>query len=268
MKKLVALLALLLASQTFAQDRHFAWSYNTPTLPAGNVDIEAWNTFSSGRNDYFYSRLHQRIEFEIGLADGIQTSLYLNAKHSSIGPRATDATTALQRSSSFSFSNAWKFALLNPATHTVGMSAYAEYYLAQGEIELEGKLMFDHMSENHWFVLNSTFEVEFENEFERDGNTIETETEKEYSWETTLGYMYNISHRFGLGFEVRNINAMKSEWEYSALFAGPSIFLGAEKYFLIFNVMPQIANLKGPHTPLELDAQERFLFRALLGVSL
>jgi len=59
MNKSIILTLLLIASlTTLAQDRHFAWSYNTPTLPAGNVDVEAWNTFCTGREEYFFSNSH------------------------------------------------------------------------------------------------------------------------------------------------------------------------------------------------------------------
>ena len=265
---IVSLLALAISSAS-AQDRHFAWSYNTPTLPKGNVDIEAWNTFSAGRDGSSFSRLRQRFEFEFGVTDVIQTSLYLNGSHSFTGPRLDGASTAASRSSSFSFSNAWKFHLLSPFDNPLGISTYVEYYLAQGEIELEGKIMLDHITEHHWSVLNTTIEAGFEEEFEMVSGGLASEIEVEWKWETTLGYMYTIGSDFGIGVELRNINAIREgTWEYSALYVGPSVFIGGGKYFLIFNAMPQVANLTGQNKPLELDDQERFAFRALLGISL
>jgi len=270
MNKSIILTLLLIASlTTLAQDRHFAWSYNTPTLPAGNVDVEAWNTFCTGREEYFFQQLTQRIEFEFGVTDMIQTSLYLNAKHKAIGPMASDASLSMQRSSEFSFSNAWKFFLISPHQQPIGVSAYLEYYLAPGEIELEGKMMVDKLTEKHWFVFNSTVEAEFENEFEKGESKILRETDTEWKLEQTLGYMYNFSSRLGLGLEVRNVSKLaEGQVDYSALFVGPTLFIGSEKYFLIFNILPQIANLARKATSLELSDQERYTFRVLLGVSL
>jgi hypothetical protein len=266
---IIIALATIVPATARSQDRHFAWSYNTPTLPAGNVDVEAWNTYSTGREGHAFSRLGQRLEFEFGVADGVQTSLYLNGTHDFTGPRADDASTAASTSSRFSFSNAWKFHLLSPFDNPLGVSTYLEYYLGQGEVELEGKLMVDHITEHHWWVANTTLEAGFEDAFTLKQNALVSETETEWTWESTLGYMYTFHNGFGVGLEVRNVNAIHDgAWEYAAVYIGPSVFLGGGKFFLIFNLMPQVANLAGLHRPLELDDQERIAFRALLGVSL
>src|SRR5204863_9653339 len=74
------LFVILFTGPAFAQDRNFARTYQSITLPKGNKDIEVWNTFRSGRNN-FYRRIDQRIEFEVGLTDKLQTAFYLNASH-------------------------------------------------------------------------------------------------------------------------------------------------------------------------------------------
>ena len=252
-----------------AQDRHFAWSYNSPVVGKGNVDIEVWNTYSFGRKDYYYSALRQRLEFEFGVTDKVQTSFYLNSKHETIGPKDTSEAIGLTKSSEFSFSNAWKFYLLNPSVHPVGLSAYVEYYLAQGEIELEGKLMVDKFTEKSRYVFNSTLEYEIEFEPEAEDGKITTETEKEIKIENALGYMYHPKPNFGLGLEIVNRNAIaESEWKYSALFAGPSIFFSRNKFFFIFNIMPQLINFTGENKPRELSDQEKVLSRVFIGITL
>ena len=251
-----------------AQDRHFAWSYNSPVVGKGNVDIEVWNTYSFGRKDYHYSALRQRLEFEFGVSDRIQTSFYLNSKHETIGPKDTSEVIAMTKTSEYSFSNAWKFYLLNPSVNPVGLSAYLEYYLAQGEIELEGKIMVDKFTEKSRYVFNSTLEYELEFEPETDDGKIETEIEKEIKIENALGYMYHPKPHFGIGLEMVNRNAIaESKWEYSALYAGPSVFFSRSKFFFIFNFMPQFANLTGENKPLELDDQEKILSRVLIGIT-
>lgn len=267
--KLFFLLSFLYNINGTAQDRHFAWSYNSPVVGKGNVDIEVWNTYSFGRKDYHYTALSQRVEFEFGVTDKIQTAFYINSKHETRGPKDTSEAIGLTKSSEFSFSNAWKFYLLNPSVNAIGLSAYAEYYLAQGEIELEGKLMVDKFTEKSRYVFNTTLEYELEFEPEADAGKIETEIEKEIKIENALGYMYHPKPNFGLGVEVLNRNAIaESNWEYSALFAGPSVFFSRNKFFFIFNVMPQFANLTGENKPLELFDQEKILSRVFIGITL
>lgn len=271
MKKTFSILFLLLQTifLTSAQDRHFAWSYNSPTLAKGEVDVEVWNTYSFGRKDYYYSALRQRLEFEFGVTDKIQTSFYLNSKHETKGPKDTTEFIGMSRTSEFSFSNAWKFYLLNPSVNAVGLSAYLEYYLAQGEIELEGKLMIDKFTEKSRYVFNSTLEYEMEFEAENENGKIKTEIEKEVKIENSLGYMFHPKPNFGLGLEVVNRNAIKeSVWEYSALYGGPSVFYSKNKFFFIFNIMPQLTNLKGENKPLELNDQEKVLTRVFIGITI
>src|SRR5690242_16308368 len=74
------LLVILFTGSVFSQDRNFARTYQSITLAKGIKDLEVWNTLRTGRDD-FYRRLDQRIEFEVGLTDKLQTALYLNASH-------------------------------------------------------------------------------------------------------------------------------------------------------------------------------------------
>lgn len=270
MKKIFIISILLLnnAFLTEAQDRHFAWSYNSPTLSKGSVDIEVWNTYSFGRQDYYYSLLRQRLEFEFGVTDKVQTSFYLNAKHEARGPKDTSEFIGITKTSEFSFSNAWKFYLLNPSVNPVGLSAYLEYYLAPGEVELEAKLMIDKFTPRSRYVFNSTFEYGMEFEPESVNGKIETKIEPEIKIENSIGYMFHPKVNLGFGIEVVNKNEIKeSVLEYSALYAGPSLFFSRDKFFFIFNIMPQLTNLGGENKPLELNDQERVLSRVFIGIT-
>ena len=255
-------------STIYAQDRHFAWSYDSPSLPKGSVDFEVWNTYNFGRKGYSYSNLDQKLELEYGLSDKIQTSIYINANHTAVGPQDTTQALEFVRSSSFSFSNSWKFYISNPFKHKFGFSGYFEYYLAQGEVELEAKFILDKITEKNWYVLNSTLESGIEKVFTKSNGAIKSEIENDYEWENNLGFMHHFKPTLGLGLEFRNVNAIQEgKWLYSACYIGPSLFIGGEKYFLIFNFMPQFANLTGNNKPLELSNQERFNLRVLAGVS-
>src|SRR5262245_34530149 len=79
------LLSLVLVPASFAaalpaaygNERHFTYTYESAVLPAQAKEIEVWTTPRLGRDDY-YARFDQRLEFEVGLTDRLQTSLYLN----------------------------------------------------------------------------------------------------------------------------------------------------------------------------------------------
>jgi len=70
---------LFIQFSSFSQDRNLPGPIR-PTIAAGVRDIEVWNTFRTGRN-YFYNRLDQRAEFEFGITDKLQSSVYLNMSH-------------------------------------------------------------------------------------------------------------------------------------------------------------------------------------------
>ncbi len=155
-------MALLLGSVAMlrAQDRFFAYSYNSPNLLPGGVDIEPWITFKwNGSNSRLKRTYEQRLEFEFGLFKWLQTSFYLNQKATAYILKDT-----LRRNSSFSFSHALKFWLLNPSVHPIGLSFYLEYYLYPQETELEFKIITDKWFNRHILVANLTGEYAFEYE--------------------------------------------------------------------------------------------------------
>ncbi len=252
---------------TNAQDRHFAWTYESTTLPKGAIDIEPWVTFSAG-GENFYNSYENRIEFETGLTDRLQTAVYLNTGQKSFALTDADGEiTGLGKSSSFSFSNEWKLNILNPSVSPVGLGLYAEYGLSTDEIELEFKLLLDKKTARSIFSYNFVTELEFESEFEEEGGEGEIETEKEFIIENDLAYMYMIKPTLGIGLEARNHNEFsEGEMEHAVLFFGPTLFFSHNRFFAIVNALPQLTNLKG--SGLELDDHQKFSGRILLGFSL
>ncbi len=257
-----------------AQDRYFARTYQSITLPAGVKDLEVWNTWRSGRN-YFYRVLDQRVEFEVGLTDKLQTALYLNASHIAaasyidVNGRIADTTSSgIESESEFSFSSEWKWRLSSADANAVGLALYGEFTLSPKETELEEKIILDKRTEKNIVALNLVGEMEWQAEVDQG----ETMTGKESAFETDLAYMHMLKSHFGLGVEFRNHNVMAdSEWEHSALFGGPTLFFSGNRYFLILNVLPQLANLKktdaAPRS-LDLSEYEKVEVRILLGFGL
>src|SRR4051812_19526924 len=123
---------IVLSAATFAQDRQFVYTYQSLTLPKGTKDIEVWNTYRTGRQ-YLYNRLDQRIEFEVGVTDKLQTALYFNAEHKmyqshldTLGGIADTSFYGLFNESAFSFSSEWKLRLSDPVANRIGSALYAE----------------------------------------------------------------------------------------------------------------------------------------------
>jgi hypothetical protein len=268
----ISFLFLLFAGSVFSQDRNFARTYQSITLPKGVKDLEVWNTFRSGRDD-FYRRIDQRVEFEVGLTDKLQTALYLNASHISaltymdMGP-SVEPAPVFESESEFSFSSEWKWRLTSPDANAVGFALYGEATFASRETELEGKIILDKRTEKNIFALNLVGELEWENEL-KEGRV---DAEEETAFETDLAYMHMIKNNFGLGFELRQHNVFEeSALEHSALFAGPTLFFSGNKYFLILNVLPQWANMKKSDAvsgSLDLKEYEKVEVRLLLGFGL
>ncbi|MBI3512290.1 MAG: hypothetical protein HY064_16640 [Bacteroidetes bacterium] len=264
---------LSLFSILHAQDRQYVWTYQCTTLPKGAKDLEAWSTWSYGRN-YFYQRLDTRLEMEVGLTDRIQSAFYFNASHAAFGANldtlggiANTNVDGIFHSSEFSFSNEWKWRLTD-ATAPIGFTLYAEYGLAPGKFELENKLIFDKKFPKDNFALNLVNETEIYYSSKK-GKTIRS---TEYEPELDLAYMHMLKPAWGLGLEMRNSNEIENgNWNFSAIMGGPTLFYAGSGHFIIIGFMPQWMNLhKTDDAPnnLVLNAREKYAVRMLFGFGL
>jgi hypothetical protein len=260
----VFIFILAINSASKAQDRVFARTYQSNILAKGDRDLEIWNTYSFGREN-FYTKLHQRFEFEIGLSNKLQTSLYLNREQISYALNSKEGTLIKTESSNISFSNEWKYKISDPVADKMGFALYGEILAGTDKMELEGKLIFDKQIEKHLFAFNIVSEVEMEFEAEEQNKT-ELETE-ETALQLDFGYMYTLGKGFCLGAELVNDNIFeKGEWMNSPLFAGPTLSYAADKWWIIFNALPQITNFKkeeGITGNLELEDHEKMDFRLI-----
>ena len=251
-----------LIHHTKSQDRVFARTYQSNVLNKGNFDLEVWSTYQYGR-DQFYSKLKQRIEFEFGVTDRVQTAFYLNyGQVSSFDKKAKGIKTT---STGISFSNEWKYKMSDPVANRLGFAMYGEFTVSSSEIELEGKLIFDKKIGNEIFALNLVGEAEFEPEADVENGKTKFENEKN-KFNIELGWMHLTNKGLGIGIEMENRNAFaNSSWKYSALYAGPTVsYHAAKSWWLIFNIMPQITNLHSRDGEnLELTSNEKYDMRLL-----
>lgn len=241
MKKLLILIAMFSAFAVQAQDRLFTYTYQSTVLNKGQKELEVWTTFQNGRNNYFRG-LQNRLEFEIGLGSNLQTAFYLNSAYSK-GIIENDGKQSVESKTKFSFSNEWKFKITDPVANIIGTGVYFEYTISPADIELEGKLIFDKKIGKTVQALNIVGEVEFETEFEPEGDKIEVETESEKALNFNYAFALQAARGLAIGFEVRNQNGFSgSKLEYSVLSAGPCISYSFNGFWLNLTVMPQITD--------------------------
>ena len=271
---LILLSEILFFANAFAQDRQFAFAYQSNVLSKNSTDLEATGTFHTGRK-YFYNGLENRIEFETGLTDRIQTSFYLNASQKAYAPNKdtlggiADATkSGITSESEISVSNEWKINLLNPSVKPIGLALYAELTASPKYYEIENKLILDNRTEKNILAFNLTNEYEV-GYYSENGRT---KQKQEDEVELNFGCMHLFKPNFGAGLEMRNSNEIESgSWNFSALFGGPALFYSGEKHFLILTILPQWTNLRktedAPNN-LVLNAHEKLEVRMLWGFSL
>jgi hypothetical protein len=274
MRRIVLLSVIILFTFSIkAQDRQFVYTYQSLTLPKGAKDLEVWNTYRTGRQ-YLYNRIDQRIELEVGLTDKLQTSIYLNSEsktfqshYDTLGGIPDTSFYALYSEHAFSFSSEWKLRLSDPVADRIGSALYAELTFGTTEVELEGKLILDKKTDKNIFAMNLV--GEFEMEFEAEPGEIEVE--QEIKPEVDLSYMRMLNQHVGLGLEARyNGVIVKGDLEHSALFGGPTLFYGGDKFFIILNASPQWANLQvNDQNPKSFDMTEyeKVQARLLIGFS-
>lgn len=229
-----ATMAFLVATPASGNERHFVFTYESATLPAGAVELEPWVTWKAGRENY-YSRFDHRLELELGVTDNLTTAIYVN--FTGLTERAS---LAEERVSSFDYkgvSSEWKYKLLDPVADPIGLAGYLEVTLEPTAVELEEKIIVDKRIGNALLAGNLVFEQEMETEHE--------EIEVEHKMQVALGGGYFVSEHFMLGAEFRSVSLIEEgEHEATAFYLGPTLAWATERYWVALNVSPQLAAVK------------------------
>lgn len=223
-----------------AQDRLFTYTYQSSVLNKGQREIEVWNTLRTGRNNYF-ARLDNRTEFEIGLGKNIQTAFYLNLTTKT---KTVDnlGVKSFDNENEISFSNEWKYKILDPVANPFGLALYGEYGIGTSEYELEGKVIVDKKLEKFTLAGNGVYELEIVPSY--DANALKWESE--HKAELYASVAYEIKTGLNLTVESAFKNVFEEgELLHSALYAGIGISYVHDNFLLNFTVLPQIASFKG-----------------------
>jgi hypothetical protein len=248
-----------------ANERRFAYVYETPVLSPGARELEVWNTFRSGK-PYYFRRLDQRIELEFGVVDRVMTAFYLNYEWKAADANGAGPGGALTTGQSASISNEWKFKFSDRVADPFGLALYGEFTLGLDEREVEAKVILDKQFGRFLLAGNLVAEHEWADEFE-DGALA---TERELKLGISGGLSYSMTAQFSFGVEaVQQSLLEEGRIEHAALFAGPVLSYATEEWWATLSVLPQVAAFKGTKVDgLDLEEYERAQVRLLLSFHL
>ena len=248
-------LALVLAPLAFAatsraDERLFTYSYQATTIPAGQVELETWATFSHRTPAEPGARSFQfRHELEIGLTDRIQLDVYLADWSSTRAAHGEPTHTQYDDSAVV-----LKIAYLDPHTDGIGLASYHEVKVGDEFLEFENKLLLQKNWERWTFVYNLTLEAEWEGSHyeERSGEIA-----------NTFGAAYECSPAFFVGGELIHELPLP-DWhggEDAIVFAGPDAsyrFGGANDWWVTATAVKQLTDE---------DDEPEWQFRMIVGLS-
>jgi hypothetical protein len=259
-----ALSWLLVAPTASATERRFAFTYETGVLQPGEAELEPWTTFRVGRERY-YSRIDNRLEFELGLTERLQTSLYWNF-NTLAADEEDPATGQVTRRSDFEFtsvSSEWKYKLSDPVADALGSALYLEAGLGPVQAEIEAKLLLDKQVGKWLLATNAVFEHEW-------GFAVTGETEREIELELPLAAAYFLTPSFTAGVEVVPVAEIKGgELEMVDFYAGPTVSASYAAWWLAFAVLPQVFSAKNEEDEtLDLEDGEHLRARVIMGFHL
>ena len=177
-------MALVFLVSSYSNERKFGYTYQSLVLGKGNKELEIGTTARIGKDIPYYAAFDNRMEFEWGITNKLQTAFYINFSNTSL-----DAGTGMETEFEFEgISSEWKYQLSSPSKDPVGFALYTELGLNTDEAELEAKLIFDKRVKKHTFALNLVFENEWEFSSHK--------SESEIALEGDFGWSYDISKSF------------------------------------------------------------------------
>ena len=274
-------LALLAAAPLAADENLLGSVYGAETLPKGRWEAYQWVTARLGKADGTYSGWDLRTEVETGLTDRLQAAFYVNTRAHDI-----HGVTGLEDRSSFQFQGVaaeLKYRLKSPYLDGYGLALYVEPGYnrvervsgeVEEELELETKLIFQRnfLDDALIWSVNYTLEPEWaigtQEEHGEAGEEHAEEARRELAEELSTGASYRLAPRWFAGAEL----AAHSEWpdfshrEHLAVFLGPNLHYGAERWWWTLSVMPQVWGWPdGQVSGLQLDEHERLEARLKVG---
>ena len=239
---LAAVLGLAASAQ--ASSRHFAYNYETTTMPAGSFELEntaTWEKGIEGNSDV--GRFDIRHELEYGFTDRLQVSFYF---------ADWSYTKPVNESGKAKFEDVAMEAIYNltdPNTSPVGSALYGEITAGDHLFGLESKLLLQKNIGRWLLVYNVGGEIRWE------GDGYEDEGELSQS----AGIAYQINPSWTAGAEILHEIALPdlSSIGHSGVYLGPDASWRKGNITLTFAGLWQLTSL---HT------EPDFQLRAILSL--
>jgi hypothetical protein len=234
--------SILPAFSAFGGVRHFTYLYEAPTSAPGSIEMENSITWSRGSNPDRSDQIDFRHEFEFGVTDRFQASVYVadwfyenNNEHS--GFTYSDSAIELI------------YNLTSPVLDPVGLSIYGEIRTGDRLVELESKLIAQKNLGPLILAYNATLEAVWE------GRDL---AERAGEFQQALGASYEISPRLSVGVELLHefiFPEWRDEEQLRNVFVGPNISYRRGNWFVTVTALGQATD-----TPDEADFQVRTIF--------
>ncbi len=213
----------------FGGARHFTFLYETTTSAPGSIEFENWVTLQTGNpNDKRFSEFDFRHEFEFGITDRFQLSLYV--------ADWIYQTGFADRTSGFAYSASAVEAiynLTNPVIDPVGISIYEEIKIGDRLVESESKLIAQKNFGPVMIAYNATLEAVWK------GNGLE---EQEGEFQQALGASYELSPSLSAGLEMLH-EFIFPKWDSNEhtqnFFIGPNLSVRRDRWFATVSALAQ-----------------------------
>lgn len=244
---LVCLPLVLQSTAVQADENMFGYIYGADTLPKGAFELYNWTTWRHDKDQGKYDALDIQFELEYGITDRLQTSTYLMfdwREQSGLDPEEYEDLSPGLRFDGVKQS--FKYNLLSTYKDPIGLSLYVEpgysrFHKITGErideFELETKLILQKNFLDNTLITALNITPEFEWYLPK-GEA----TEKEFVLEVSGGVSYRFAPNWFVGLETRYHTEFPDygAQEHQAVFLGPNIHFGGEKWWFTLTWMPQI----------------------------
>ena len=236
---------LFMVSVAQAGERRFTYIYEALTLPKGSVEYEQWVTWKTHKSsDKDFNRFDFRHEFEFGITDSLQLSLYVADWRYQSGSSVQDGAEFRDVAVEVIYN------VLDPTTEPLGLSLYGETRIGPELLELEGKLILQANLGKWVFAWNGTIEAEWE------GSNF---SEDKGVFQQTIGGSYQFTPTLLAGFELLH-EVEYEDWSRfgdHAVYGGPNLSYRARGWWITVTPLVQFTDV---------DSEPDFQLRLIFGI--
>lgn len=227
------------AAPARADDQPFLTLYMTDIDSQGEREAEQWLGWKTGETGSSYNDFISRTEFEYGITDNLQGSLYLNYERSHFRSDLAPFSSETENSVGVSGEVIWR--LLNADFDPFGFALYVEPSWNTDEREVESKILLQKNFMND--ALRCALNVNFENIWNRENNGWDADSALEFD----AGVAYALTPELSAGLEFDNERAFEglimggaSREQASAFFLGPTIDYEPLPWKITFGAQAQL----------------------------